>query len=139
MNPNSSPGPRSGSAQLGWLARRALGAVAALASLAAAPTVGHAQIQSGLARITLVAHAAPGVHLGAAGLAGRPLIAMNAADLMVITVNTAYRVELRTGGEPVVLMRESRAGLVPWDQIRARMPGDQTGPILLDLVVAPAL
>ncbi len=52
----------------------------------------------------------------------------------------------RSGGEPnVVLLRQDKAGLVPWEAIRAKLalPADVAGrgvePVVLDVVVCPKL
>jgi hypothetical protein len=127
-------------ARLGRSVRTALGVVALLVGLAAAPTQGQAQTQSGLGRVTLIAHAAPAVHLGAAGLSSQSLDGAAPSDDMSIAVNTGYRVELRRAGSPAVtLLRDDRPGLVSWTQIRAQLPASQAGPLLLDLIVTPAL
>jgi hypothetical protein len=57
-----------------------------------------------------------------------------------MSVNTAYRIELRGSvTQPVVLLRQSRAGLVPWDQVRALLKASDAGPVVLDLVLTPTL
>lgn len=140
MNSNTRWDMSSCNARLGRSVRTALGVAVVLVGLAAAPTRGEAQVQSGLARVTLIAHAAPAVHLGAAGLSGQPLDGAAPSDDMSIAVNTGYRVELRRAGSPAVtLLRDDRPGLVSWTQIRAQLPGSQAGPLLLDLIVTPAL
>jgi hypothetical protein len=62
------------------------------------------------------------------------------AALRGMTVNTDYRVERRVSAESrVVLLAHGVAGVVPWDQIGAALEVSSTEPVLIDLVVAPAL
>ena len=115
------------------------GVLAVLVGLAAAPREAQAQLRSGLASVALTAYAAPGVHMASLP-AARSLARGGVSDLAGMTVNTAYRIELRgmsTGR--VVLLRQDRAGLVPWDQVRALLDTSDTEPVVLDLVVTPAL
>lgn len=117
-----------------------LGALAVLVGLAAAPSQAQAQLRSGIASVALTAYAAPGVRVAGSVLAVRPLAQGGVSDLAGMTVNTAYRIELRgSGPRPVVLVRQSRAGLVPWDQVQALLNAPDAGPVVLDLVLAPTL
>jgi hypothetical protein len=117
-----------------------LGALALLLGLAAAPSQAQAQVRSGIASIALSAYAAPGVHAAGTTLAERPLAGGAVSDLAGMSVNTAYRIELREGGvRPVVLLRQEQAGLVPWDQVRALVDAPDGAPVVLDLVLAPTL
>jgi hypothetical protein len=117
-----------------------LALLAALVGLGAAPTQARAQLRSSVASIALVAYSAPAVHLGASPLVDRAPDRQAAPSLEGMTVNTGYRVELRSvGASPVVLLRQERAGLVPWNQIRAGLATPADAPVLLDLILAPTL
>jgi hypothetical protein len=117
----------------------AVAGLLALVALAATPVQARAQLRSGLASVALVAYSAPAVHLGAAPLVGS-LDAAGRSSLEVMTVNTAYRVELRgVGTAPIVLLRQDRAGLVPWDRIQDRLIAPGGAPVLLDIVLSPTL
>jgi len=108
--------------------------------LAAAPSQAQAQVRSGIASIALTAYAAPGVHAAGTTLAERPLAGGAVSDLTGMSVNTAYRIELRgSSARPVVLLRQDKAGLVPWDQVRALVSAPAGAPVVLDLVLAPTL
>jgi len=111
---------------------------AVLLALLAVPGRAQAQFSSNVASIALTAYAAPGVHL-APGTSPHQAGA-TAFDLTRMSVNTAYRIELHgTGGQPVVLLRQSGAGQVPWDRIRAQLETAGAGPRVLDLIVSPQL
>jgi hypothetical protein len=117
-----------------------LGVLAVLVGLAAAPLEAQGQLRSGIASVALSAYAAPGVHVAGSVLAERSLAGGAISDLAGMSVNTAYRIELRgSGTRPVVLLRQTSAGLVPWDQVRALMKTPDAGPVLLDIVVTPTL
>ena len=134
-----------------WLARSlelrparlcsvALGALAGLAGLALAPSNAQGQLRSGVASVALAAYAAPGVHVTGTVPADGTSVGGAASSLVGMTVNTAYRIELRgTGTQPVVLLRQNRAGLVPWEQVRALLGASGGGPVVLDIVVTPTL
>jgi hypothetical protein len=122
----------------GRLLHAAAGLLAVVA-LAAAPVQAQAQLRSGVASVALVAYSAPAVHLGAAPLVGS-LDAAGRWSLEGMTVNTAYRVELRgVGTAPVVLLRQDRAGLVPWSRIQDRLVAPAGAPVLVDIVLTPTL
>lgn len=117
-----------------------LGVLALLMGLAAAPSEAQGQLRSGVASVALTAYAAPGVHVAGSVLAERPLARGGISALAGMTVNTAYRIELRgSDTRPVVLLRQSSAGLVPWDQVRALLQAPDAGPVVLDLVLTPTL
>jgi hypothetical protein len=62
------------------------------------------------------------------------------ADLRGMTVNTDYRIERRVSATSrVVLLSHGVPGVVPWDQIRAAIEVSAAEPVLIDLVVTPAL
>jgi hypothetical protein len=97
-----------------------------------------AQVRSNIASIALTAYAAPGVHVAPG--AGPREAGAGALDLTRMSVNTPYRIEIHGGGsQPVVLLRRSGAGQVPWEQIRALVETGGAGPRVLDLVVTPQL
>jgi hypothetical protein len=117
-----------------------LGVMTVLVGLVAAPCEAQSQLRSGVASVALSAYAAPGVHVAGSVMAERSPAGGAISDLAGMSVNTAYRIELRgsdTG--PVVLLRQSRPGLVPWDQVRALLKTSDAGPVVLDLVLAPTL
>ena len=123
------------------MTRRLWSVPAVLVALLAVPSQaqGQAQLRSNVASIALTAYAAPGVHL-AAPATSQPQVNAAAFDLTRMTVNTAYRIELHgTASRPVVLLRQSGAGQVPWDRIRALLDTADTGSRVLDLVVTPQL
>jgi len=125
--------------KLSWYPTPVLALLAALVGLGAAPAQAQAQLRSSVASVALVAYSAPGVHMGASALVDRAPD-REASTLEGMTVNTGYRVELRTlGASPVVLLRQDRAGLVPWNQIRAGLDAPGASPLLIDLVLAPTL
>ncbi len=125
--------------QVGFLPAT-LGVLAVLVGLAAAPSEAQCQLRSGVASVALTAYAAPGVHVAGSVLAERSPAGEAISDLAGMAVNTAYRIELRgSGTRPVVLLRQSRAGLVPWDQVRALLKAPDAAPVVLDIVVTPAL
>ena len=113
-----------------------LGALAVLVGLAAGPSEAQAQLRSGVASVALTAYAAPGVHLASVPAVGS--LPGGGVSLAGMTVNTAYRIELR-GTQRVVLLRKDRASLVPWDRVRALLGTSATEPVVLDLVVTPTL
>jgi hypothetical protein len=116
-----------------------LGALALLLGLAV-PSQAQAQVRSGVASIALTADAAPGVRATGTTLADRPVAGGAVSDLAGMSVNTAYRIELRgSGARPVVLLQQDKAGLVPWDQVRALVSAPAGAPVVLDLVLAPTL
>lgn len=116
-----------------------LALLAALVGLCAAPTQAQAQLRSSVASIALVAYSAPAVHLGVSPLVDRAPDQQD-SGLEGMTVNTAYRVELRRPGTtPVALLRQDSGGLVPWTQIRAGLATPGAAPVLLDLILAPTL
>ena len=118
----------------------ALALLATLVGLGAAPTQAQAQLRSSVASVALVAYSAPAVHLGASTLVDGARDRQAAFRLEGTTVNTGYRVELRSAGtSPVMLLRKERAGLVPWNQIRASLATPADAPVLLDLILAPTL
>ena len=99
-----------------------------------------AQVRSGVASVSLSAYAAPGVRWPGTGLEMGFVAAGSTAALRGMTVNTDYRVERRVSAKSrVVLLAHGVAGVVPWDQIRAALEVSSTEPVLIDLVVAPAL
>jgi hypothetical protein len=104
------------------------------------PGVVQAQMRSGVASVSLSAYAAPGVRWPGAGReAGRVAVGSTAA-LTGMTVNTDYRIERRVAGKSrVVLLSHGVAGVVPWDRIRAALEVSPAEPVLIDLVVTPAL
>jgi hypothetical protein len=117
----------------------AVAGLLALVALAATPVQARAQLRSGLASVALVAYSAPAVHLGAAPLVGS-LDAAGRSSLEVMTVNTAYRVELRgVGTAPVVLLRQDRAGLVPWSRIQDRLVAPAGAPVPVEIILTPTL
>ena len=117
----------------------ALGALAVLVGLTAAPSEAQGQLRSGIASVAMSAYAAPGVHVAGSVLAARTPAGGGISNLAGMTVNTAYRIELRgSGTRATVLLRQSRAGLVPWDQVCALLKAE-AGPIVLDLVLTPTL
>jgi hypothetical protein len=104
------------------------------------PGVAKAQMRSGVASVTLTAYAAPGVHWLGAG-PQRGLVAAGAtAALTGMTVNTPYRVERRVSATSrIVLLSRGVAGVVPWDRIRAALELSAAEPMVIDVVVTPAL
>ena len=117
-----------------------LGALALLLGLAAIPSQAQAQVRSGVASIALTAYAAPGVRATGTTLADRPVTGGSVSDLAGMSVNTAFRIELRgSGARPVVLLQQDQAGLVPWDRVRALVSAPAGAPVVLDLVLAPTL
>jgi hypothetical protein len=57
-----------------------------------------------------------------------------------MAVNTAYRIELRgAGAQRVVLLRQDRAGLVPWEQVKTLVAASGAESVVLDIVVTPTL
>jgi hypothetical protein len=112
--------------------------IAILLALLGRPSQAQAQSRSNLASIALTAYVAPGVHM-AAPVTGHPAATGTTVDPIRMSVNTGFRIQLHGAGtEGVVLVRQSHAGLVPWDEVRA-MLGNATGPCVLDLVVTPQL
>jgi hypothetical protein len=97
-------------------------------------------VRSSVASVTLSAYAAPGVHWPGAG----PEMGLGAvgstAALTGMTINTAYRVERRVSAKSrVVLLSRGVAGVVPWDRIRAVLEASAAEPVVIDVVVTPAL
>ena len=57
-----------------------------------------------------------------------------------MTVNTPYRVERRVpAGSRVVLLARGVPGVVPWDRIREALELTAAEPVVIDIVVTPAL
>ena len=57
-----------------------------------------------------------------------------------MTVNTHYRIERWAPNQPrVIVLGHGTPGLVPWDRIRAAIVGSDADPVIIDLVVVPAL
>jgi hypothetical protein len=112
-----------------------------LVGLALAPSDAQGQLRSGVAGVALAAYAAPGVHVtGSVPAEGSSSVVGGASSLAGMAVNTAYRIELRGAGtQRVVLLRQDRAGLVPWEQVRELLDASDAGPVVLDIVVAPIL
>ena len=111
-----------------------------LLALAILPGVAGAQVRSGVASIALSAYAAPGVHWRGAGPETGLVVAGSTAALTGMTVNTPYRVERRVSATSrVVLLARGVPGLVPWDRIRAGLETSATEPVVIDVVVTPAL
>jgi hypothetical protein len=110
-----------------------------LLGLCVVPGMARAQVRSGVASIALTAYAAPGVRWPGAGLE-MGFVAAGTTALTGMTVNTDYRIERRvTAKSRVVLLAHGVAGVVPWDQIRATLELPAAEPVLIDLVVTPAL
>lgn len=104
------------------------------------PTVLQAQVRSGIASVALSAYAAPGVRWPGAGPRSAVVAGEPATALAGMTVNTEYRVERRVSAESsVVLWSHGVPGVVPWDRIRAALDGSTTEPVVIDVVVTPAL
>jgi len=104
------------------------------------PGVVRAQARSGVASVTLSAYVATGVRWPG----GRPetglVAAGSTAALRGMTINTDYRIERRVpAGSRVVLLAHGVAGVVPWDRIRAGLEVSAAEPVVIDLVVTPAL
>jgi hypothetical protein len=97
------------------------------------------QVRSGVS-VNLSACAAPGVHwLGVGPQMGRAVAGWTAA-LTGMTVNTAYRVQRRVSARSrVLLLLRGVAGVVPWDRIRAALEVSAAEPMVIDVVVTPAL
>jgi hypothetical protein len=136
MSPQASPIQRSGGLAVRLL-RAGIGPLAALIGLGLSPGEVHGQARSTPAQVALVAYKAPGVALGrtASGLAYESV-----ADMGGMRVNTAYRVELRRAGQdPVVLLHQAPAGLVPWTELRARLDDFDDGPLVVSLILTPTL
>jgi hypothetical protein len=111
-----------------------------LIGLGIVPGVAGAQVRSGVASITLTAYAAPGVHWSGAGLEMGFVAAGSTAALPGMTVNTPYRIERRVSATSrVVLLSRVVAGVVPWDRIRAALEMSAGEPVVIDVVVTPAL
>lgn len=101
------------------------------------PTAVHGQFRSNVAQLTLNAYKAPGVTIparsGPPGMQGARTLPDSG-----MSVNSAYRVELRRAGkDPVVLFREKRGGPVPWGRVRAAL--DSGDAVVVQLVVTPEL
>jgi hypothetical protein len=132
MTTQSSSNPRLG--------RMALGALALVVGLGITPDEAQSQVRSGFASVALHAYAAPAVHVAGTVSGERPLADGGISDLMGISVNTGYRIELRgMGTGPVVLLRQDRGGVVPWDRVLEGLDASDRGPVLLDLVLKPTL
>ena len=111
-----------------------------LVGLGVLPGVAGAQVRSGVASIALTAYAAPGVHWSGAGSKMGVVAAGSTAALAGMTVNTPYRVERRVSATSrVVLLSRGVAGVVPWDRIRAALEMSAGEPVVIDVVVTPAL
>jgi hypothetical protein len=111
-----------------------------LLCLAVLPGVVGAQVRSGVASVALSAYAAPGVRWPGAGPDMGLVVAGSTAALTGMTVNTAYRVERRVpAGSRVVLLARGVPGVVPWDRIRAALEMPAAEPVVIDIVVTPAL
>jgi hypothetical protein len=140
MTTQRSSHPMPAKPNLGRSLHATLGTLAVLVALAAAPSLAQAQVRSGIASVALTAYAAPGVRVAGSALAVRPLAEGGMSDLAGMTVNTAYRIEVRgSDTRPVVLLRQSGAGAVPWSQVRDLLDAPAAGPVVLDLVLAPTL
>jgi hypothetical protein len=104
------------------------------------PGVVGAQVRSGVASVALTAYAAPGVHWSGAAPEMGVVAAGPTAALAGMTVNTAYRVERRVSATSrVVLLSRAVPGVVPWDRIRAALEMPAGEPVVIDVVVTPAL
>src|SRR5882672_5937962 len=111
-----------------------------LLGLSILPGVVRAQVRSGVASVALTAYAAPGVRWPGAGPEKALVAAGSTAHLRGMTVNTDYRIERRvSAASRVVLLSRGVPGVVPWDQIRAALEVSSAEPVLIDLVVTPAL
>lgn len=111
-----------------------------LLGLGILPGVVQAQLRSGVASVTLSAYAATGVRWPGAGPEAGLVAAGSTAALTGMTVNTDYRIERRVSAKSrVVLLSRGVAGVVPWDRIRAALDVSAAEPVLIDLVVTPAL
>jgi hypothetical protein len=109
-----------------------------LLGLALLPGVAGAQVRSGIASVALTAYAAPGVRWSGAEMGLVP--AGPTATLTGMTVNTGYRIEQRVSARSrVVLLSRGVAGAVPWDRIRAALDVPSGEPVLIDVVIIPAL
>jgi hypothetical protein len=111
-----------------------------LLGLALLPGVAGAQMRSSLASVALTAYAAPGVRWSGAGSEMGLAAAGSTAALTGMTVNTGYRIEQRVSARSrVVLLSRGVAGAVPWDRIRAALEPSSGEPVLIDVVIVPAL
>jgi anti-sigma factor RsiW len=111
-----------------------------LLGLALLPGVAGAQVRSGIASVALTAYAAPGVRWSGAASEMGLVTAGSTAALTGMTVNTGYRIEQRVSTRSrVVLLSRGVAGAVPWDRIRAGLDLSAGEPVLIDVVVTPAL
>jgi hypothetical protein len=111
-----------------------------LLGLALLPGVAGAQVRSGIASVALTAYAAPGVRWSGAGSELGLVAAGSTAALTDMTVNTGYRIERRVSAmSRVVLLSRGVAGAVPWDRIRAALDVPAGEPVLIDVVIIPAL
>lgn len=136
MTPLPSGHPERHPTRLQGLLRGAL----LLLGLAVLPGVAGAQMRSGAASVALTAYAAPGVHWSGAAPEMGVAAPGSTAALMGMTVNTAYRVERRVSATSrVVLLSRGVAGVVPWDRIRAALDMPAGEPVVIDVVVTPAL
>jgi hypothetical protein len=104
------------------------------------PGVVRAQVRSGVASVTLSAYVATGVRWPGARRETGLVSAGSTAALRGMTVNTDYRIERRVAaGSRVVLLAHGVAGVVPWDRVRAELAVSAAEPVVIDLVVTPAL
>ena len=111
-----------------------------LLGLALLPGVAEAQVRSSIASVALTAYAAPGVRWSGAGSEMGLVAAGSTAPLTGMTVNTGYRIEQRVSARSrVVLLSRGVAGTVPWDRIRAALDVPAGEPVLIDVVIVPAL
>jgi hypothetical protein len=117
-----------------------LRSVLLLVGLALLPGVAGAQVRSSVASVALTAYAAPGVRWSGAGSEMGLVAAGSTAPLTGMTVNTGYRIEQRVSAKSrVVLLSNGVAGAVPWDRIRTALDVPADEPVLIDVVIVPAL
>jgi hypothetical protein len=136
MTPQPSSQPERHRTSLPGLLRGVL----LLLGLAILPGVAKAQMRSGVASVALSAYAAPGVRWHGAGPEMGLVAAGSTAALTGMTVNTRYRIERRVSARSrVVLLSDGVAGVVPWDRIRAALDVPAGEPVLVDVVIIPAL
>ena len=134
MTPQPSSQPERHRTSLRSLLRAAL----LLLGLAFLPGVAGAQLRSGIASVALSAYAAPGVRWATGPERG--LVGASTANLTGMTVNTGYRIERRVSAKSrVVLLSHGSAGVVPWERIRAALELSTGEPVMIDVVVTPAL